>query len=515
MAAEFLLGRCQLRLKDIEIDPDYCRESIDAAIDHLRPVFEDPKSFKPDTESHQLPIVTDLDGLRQLLEDSRVSNDAFRELQTAPPYPQLTSLHGQFRCIHGRQRYEAAIGSTKLGPDTWWTVKLFCVPEGIDPRLLLCEEVEHDHYQTGYNDGHVFCAVIYWEEQDNPGRVYHWMSKLSSSKRKKLKTLMRCKPLKRRLKRLRVFPGLLDALELGNGDKVGHSLSLPQVIRYLDHIYDVWNHITLGLPRVQRAADAPTVRRLQMLAPSASSVDRSTIQTMMRSGELFSSLKDAGLRAEVGQRVLQLDVLIPSVKSLHENTKYLYIADYIMKTHLVHPLQRREPMSKALDSLWSEPDECLVEYAEGKFRRAARRPSRELSYMTVVAAALRNFPHLCDGDYMGPRCEQGESRTRATQDPAAIHRFRVLAWKVGYSVSAAPLVPSASPPPGRGLSVVEPAEVSVERRWNRPFSRSARFCASSLFLPQLAECRPMAAYPGTLFVQRDFIRSFFGEIPDL
>jgi hypothetical protein len=25
----------------------------------------------------------------------------------------------------------------------------------------------------------------------------------------------------------------------------------------------------------------------------------------------------------------------------------------------------------------------------------------------------------------------------------------------------------------------------------------------------------MAAYPGTLFVQRDFIRAFFGEIPDL
>ena len=410
---------------------------------------------------------------------------------------------------------DKAIGSSKLGPDTWWTVRLFCLPEGIDPRLLLCEEVEHDHYQTKYNDGHVFCAVMYWEEQDNPGRVDHWMSKLSPAKEKRLNTLMRCKPLKKRLKRLRVFPGLLDALELGNSDRVGHSLSLPQISRHLDHIYDVWDRITLGLPRVRRAADVPTVRRLQMLAPSASSVDRSTIQEMMHSGELFSSLKDIGLRAEVERRILQLDVLIPSVKSLHENTKYLYIVDYIMKTHLISALRKGESISKALNSLWSEPDDCLVEYAEGKFWKAARRPSRELSYMTMVTAALRNFPRLCDGDYMGPRCEAGENHTRATQDPVVVHRFRVLAQKVGYSVSAAPPVPSVSPPPGRGHSVVEPAEVSVERRWNRPFSHSARFCASGLFLPQLAECQPMAAYPGTLFVQRDFIRSFFGEIPDL
>lgn len=515
MAAEFLFGRCQLRLEDIEIDPDYCRERIDGAIDHLRPVFEDPNEFEPHTESHQFPILTDLDGLRQLLEDSRVSHDAFRESQSAPPYPRLTSLHGKFRCIHGRQRYEAAVGSTKLGPDTWWTVRLFCLPEGIDPRLLLREEVEHDHYQTKYNDGHVFCAVTYWEEQDDPGRVSHWMSKLSPAKQKRLKTLMRCKPLKRRLEKLRVFPGLLDALELGNGDRVGHSLSQPQISRNLDHIYDVWDRITLGLPRVRRAADVPTVRRLQMLAPSASSVDRSTIQEMMRSGELFSSLKDQGLRAEIEQRILQLDVLIPSVKSLHENTKYLYIADYVIKTHLVPSLRNGESLSKALNSLWSEPDECFVEYAEGKFWKAARRPSRELSYMTMVTAALRNFPRLCDGDYMGPRCEAGESHTRATEDPAVVHRFRVLAQKVGYSVSAAPLVPSVSPPPGREHSIIEPAEASVERRWNRPFSDSARFCASRLFLPQLAEHQPMAAYPRTLFVQRDFVRSFFGEIPDL
>ena len=154
-----------------------------------------------------------------------------------------------------------------------------------------------------------------------------------------------------------------------------------------------------------------------------------------------------------------------------------------MKTHLVWALRKGEPISKALNSSWSEPDECFVEYAEGKFWKAARRPSRELSYMTMVTAVLRNFPRLCDGDYMGPQCEVGESHTRATKDPVVVHRFRVLAQKVGYTVSAAPLVPLVSPPPGRGHSVIEPAEVSVERRWNRPFSHSARFCSDVLYYP--------------------------------
>ncbi|KAH6641110.1 hypothetical protein F5144DRAFT_641832, partial [Chaetomium tenue] len=327
---EFLFGRCQLRLRDIEIDPDYCRDRIDAAVQRLQPVFEDPNKFKPHIPSHQLPLLIDLEGFKQLLEDSKVSQDEFRESQSGTPYSQLTSLNGKLRCIHGRQRYEAAISSKELGPDMWWTVKLYCLPEGIDPRILLCEEVEHDHYQTEYNDGHVFCAVLYWEKQGDKNRVGDWMMKLSPAKQKGLNVLIRCKPIKYRLSRLRAFPGLLDALELGNGDRVVRRLSLPETIRYLDHIYTVWDKITLGRPRVQRAVDALTVRRLQMLGPSASSRDRGVIQDLMQSRGIFPKLKDARSRTEIEQCILRLDVLIPSMKSFHENSKYLHIANSIM-----------------------------------------------------------------------------------------------------------------------------------------------------------------------------------------
>ncbi|KAK4148546.1 hypothetical protein C8A00DRAFT_19640 [Chaetomidium leptoderma] len=429
------------------------------------------------------------------------------------PYHRLTSSHHKLRCVHGRQRYEAAIRSAKLGPDTWWTVKLYCLPQGIDPRVLLRNEVEQDHHQTKYNDGHVFCAVLYWEEQGDPHRAHSWRSKLTLGQQKRLDILMKWKPVKERLMSLRAFPGLLDALKLGNVERMVHSRGLPQIIRNLDHIYNTWDMITLGESRVRRAADVPTVQHLQMLAPSASRADRSTIRDLMQSGELFHTVRDPGLRARIEQRILQTKVLIPSVRSFHENMKYLQIVNHIMESYLITTLRRGEAISEALDALWSQPEDCLIEYTEGQFTRAPRPPSLDLSFMTVVVAALRGFPRLCDGDYRGPRCEVGERHTAASKDEIAIDRFRALARKVGYRVATAQEVPLILA--DMGECAIEPAEGPVGRRWNRPFSDSARFCASKLFLPELLEDKPMTAYPGTLFVQRDFIRSFFGEIPDL
>lgn len=510
---EFLLGRCQIRLRDIEIDLDYCRERIDAAVACLSSVFEDPNKFNPYAELHQFPIVTNPEQLRQLLDNSGVSHSSFTESQLHGPYPRLTSHHGKLRCIHGRQRYEAAIGSQKLGPDTWWTVKLYCLPEGVDPRILLYEEVEQDHYQTKYNDGHVFCAVLYWGERGDMRRVNSWRKKLPENKQKSLGILLKLTPVKERLSRLRVFHGLLDALKLGNVEKMVNSHGLPQICRNLDRIYEVWNNITLGEPRVQRAASVATVQRLQMLAPSASHSDRHKIQELMQTGQVFPTLRDLDLRARIQQRILQIEGLIPSVESFHQNMKYLNIVNHVIRSNLITTIGKGEAVSEAMSSLWTRPDACLVEYAQGQFLRPTRPPSQDLSYLILVAAALRDFPRLCNGDYMGPRCEVGGNRTPAVRDQAAVDRFRLLAHKIGYSVAT-----TGQPLPTAVVAeqlASEPAEGPVERRWNRPYADSARFCASRLFLPELFQDRPIAAYPGTLFVQRDFIRSFFSEIPHL
>lgn len=238
--------------------------------------------------------------------------------------------------------------------------------------------------------------------------------KLSPGKRRSLDILMKWK-VREGLKRLRVFPRLLDALEWGNVEKLVHSHGQPQRIRYLDHIYKTWDMITLGEARVRRAADVPTVQHLQMLAPSASRADRSTIRDLMQSGKLVRAVRDSGRRARIEEPVLQIQALIPSVKSFPQKHD-LQIASHIIRSHLITTLRKGEAISQAIEALWSPPDNCLVEHAEDQFLRAPRPSSPDLSYMMVVIAALRRFPRLCDGDYMGPRCEPGERHTLASRD---------------------------------------------------------------------------------------------------
>ncbi|KAK3937194.1 hypothetical protein QBC46DRAFT_411395 [Diplogelasinospora grovesii] len=380
---EFLLGRCQLQLRDIEIDPDYCRDKIDLAIQTVSiPILK--------TTNSQYSLRTQVE-LRQLLEDSGVSYSSFIESQSRIPYLRLTSSHSKLRCIHARQRYEAALSSTKLGPGTWWTVKLYCLPQGVDIRALLRDEVEHDHHQTKYNDGHIFCAVLYWEEQGDPGRARSWRSKLSHQANGKVKE---------RLKKLRAFPGLLNALELGNVERMVHSRGLPQIIRNLDHIYKTWDTITLGEARVRRAADVPTVQYLQMLAT---------------------------------------------------------FGNHIIRSHLITTLRKGEAISQAMEALWSPPDDCLVEQCRGPiFEGSSASKPGSLVHDGSHCAALRGFPRLCDGDYMGPRCEPGERHTPASRDEIAIDYFRSLARRVGYHVAT----PREVPPITAGIaeSAIEPAE---------------------------------------------------------
>ena len=116
---EFLLSRCQLQLRNIEIDPDYCRDKINTTINHLNEVFEDPNTFNPHVDSNQFPVLISQEELRQLLEDSRVSYSSFIESQSRTLYHRLTSSYHKLRYVYRRQRYEAAIRSAKLGPDTW------------------------------------------------------------------------------------------------------------------------------------------------------------------------------------------------------------------------------------------------------------------------------------------------------------------------------------------------------------------------------------------------------------
>jgi hypothetical protein len=51
---------------------------------------------------------------------------------------------------------------------------------------------------------------------------------------------------------------------------------------------------------------------------------------------LFPKIVDGSLRQSIKQTLLWLLVIIPSIKSFHENIKYFSIGAKILKTHLLN-----------------------------------------------------------------------------------------------------------------------------------------------------------------------------------
>jgi len=63
---------------------------------------------------------------------------------------------------------------------------------------------------------------------------------------------------------------------------------------------------------------------------------------------LFLLIRDLKLRAEITQYIFQVPRLIPSIKMLHKNIKYLDIISYIIKSNLITSLKKGKLVYKAI-----------------------------------------------------------------------------------------------------------------------------------------------------------------------
>lgn len=129
---EFLVGTCQVQLKNLCF---FGRASIDHAVNQLAEVFR--LSCASHSKQNLIPVVLYPDELEKVLEESGLSMQHFVQIQ--PDLHKLTpSAH--LRCVHGRQRYEAAL--LVGGPDMWWGIRLYCIPRGSDISRLLRKETD-------------------------------------------------------------------------------------------------------------------------------------------------------------------------------------------------------------------------------------------------------------------------------------------------------------------------------------------------------------------------------------
>ncbi|KAF8846440.1 hypothetical protein BDZ45DRAFT_699992 [Acephala macrosclerotiorum] len=362
------------------------------------------------------------------------------------------------------------------------------------------------------SDGEIYWNIRYYQKQNNNELAQYFMLRLSPWKQRHLKQMFRHNYFIKAFDELLCYPGLWSGFELGN---IRRHLALrchEELLSYLKHVYITWEEITQHDPLVCRAVDIYTVQNLQMRAPLASSIDRDYIIQGFDNWLIFSQITNVTLREKIKQTILQLPVLIPTIKSFHENVKYLEIAAKIIKKQL---FANRLPFTiyQALSSIWKSTGRAIVEVREGEFKFvqiSTEDSIRDIAYVQVFLSAFRDFPEL---SYDAPRKEKGEEVPRGMPNDTIIYQSLKRVQLLGFhSAKIDQKINEFGRPSvlnlGRATTTWRGGE-SLKRRWGRPFEGSYKYFRERLFLGR-AEQLELDVYPSIMFVQQDLLAAFFG-----
>lgn len=108
------------------------------------------------------------------------------------------------------------------------------------------------------------------------------------------------------------------------------------------------------------------------------------------------SIKDGRLRNSIMSATLTLKVIIPSIRSFHQNLKYLHNGAHIMKSLLLGG-RVRKTLFQDLSERWTQPEYLEVEVDEGRFEALhtpTESPDVHIAYKQLFLFALRHFPWL-------------------------------------------------------------------------------------------------------------------------
>jgi hypothetical protein len=93
--------------------------------------------------------------------------------------------------------------------------------------------------------------------------------------------------------------------------------------------------MTLQSKHIRASVDIQTVEALQRRVPGVSKGDRDFAIQAMVTGLLFPKVVNRELQKRLKASLLSVRCLIPSIKSMHENLKYLKITSDLLKKFLV------------------------------------------------------------------------------------------------------------------------------------------------------------------------------------
>ncbi|KAH8678523.1 hypothetical protein BX600DRAFT_431795 [Xylariales sp. PMI_506] len=515
-----LVGIIQVPVQHLRFREDLAAREFDKRIsDYLVPqIKHDLRDADP---RNRVEGIVDDERLGLILDDLRLSYAELYHTISTNQYPHLPNRIVEY--IHGQHRIEAA---KAFEFDCTWTVELRWY-QGLSRDYLskvvhIKDRADQFAHETRFSDGDIYRAIKDSEDVMDSARIRKWANRLTDGKNKSRGSIDRRDNLTGILDRLRPMQGLWSGKMLGNW---GHYFALHcdvMICRYLqERMYTCLSRITCG-GRYQGSIDLTTVRFLEGRAPSASQYDYELIRKAFDSGQLFSRISDAGHRSAIRRNLLELDVLIPSFRTFHENMKYFSIAARIMK-NLLFPNEgdaRRKSsdpnfsLLEALHNCWEAPSVPLVELSDGVFQPLLGVASFEIMYCQLFLIILREFPFM--DRHFTTRVDHGEQIEAGIRPDrkylfylrAKLLGFRNQQVEEGIAREISPYTPIFEYIPSETLTLI-----SKTRRWGRPHTRTFRVIQQIAYLPQLVAHPPKSIYPSVLFIFRDFFHAFFGSYP--
>ena len=312
----------------------------------------------------------------------------------------------------------------------------------------------------------------------------------------------------------------------------------------------MWSQILQNTRVLRSAIDTTTVQRLESLAPSASAEDMRQITEWMHSKDIFPGVSELATRDVLLRNVAAVPCMIPSLRTLFENLKYLEPCCTILRK-LLDPKKKRT-IRAGLASCYKQPAQVCVHFDEHDTRFRSRGTvdgDRRLAYAQLWAYCLRHFP---DMTAVTPRKERSKEKPAVKEsNPELWHGLGKLAVSLGFHSQAA--TDLASKDPDRELAsqflhharpgsqaengcvediakilgrmrrnrsgrpqpeTISANPLALERRCGRPFEDDHTRDGGHLFVPFLwADTGASGPNITTLFVKRDLFSACLGLGP--
>ncbi|KAK7924648.1 hypothetical protein PG985_006702 [Apiospora marii] len=295
-------------------------EADEKKIRHLQRVFKQVGCDRQNP-SHFISATIEADVLHASLRYSQRNADDLRR----PEPPELRLPAGRsIQCLDGYHRI-LALGTLNRNI-TWWPVKLYT-----DLSREACGALKTEFAHEGKcSDGEIVANILCYPEHSVDANQ-EW-AKLDKTKPRILRSILRHPKLSPAFKNVMRIPGLRSGLLLATWNKVFHCIE--EVINYLELIYDTWVNI-MGSEGALDYVDNDGVRELESRVPGVSCNDELHVEFMLRNETIFRTLLDGKEREQIFENLKRVKYLIPSIRTLQEDFKYIRPCAQVMKKLLV------------------------------------------------------------------------------------------------------------------------------------------------------------------------------------